>query len=131
QNTGTWKAVQVAPLSGDFHGSFVSASDGSELDVTGNMTQAQNTGGSNATLTGTMTADGSAHFCSYVSTATINGLISGTTATIGLFGPKGSQFSKTSTTVPPDGPPLPGPFVLPALSPACPPYQGTLTLSFP
>jgi hypothetical protein len=143
-NTGTWSAVQVAPLTGSFHGTFVSATPANgTLDVTGTLAQGPNTGSSTATLTGTIAASGAARFCSYLSTATITGIISGTAVSLNLFGPDGSLISQigqigqignpaaSQATVTTDGTSLIGSYLFPTISTNCPEDQGTFQITFP
>jgi hypothetical protein len=141
-NTGTWSAVLVTPLAGSFHGTFTSAASNGTLDVTGSLNQGPNTGSSTAALSGTIAAGGAARFCSYLSTATITGLISGTTVSLNLYGPDGSQIAQigeignpvappTTATVTPDGTSLSGTYLFPAISESCAEDQGTFELTFP
>jgi hypothetical protein len=140
-STGTWSAVRVAPLSGSFHGTIVGIPAANSTDifnVTGTITQGPNTGSSNAMLSGTVTATGAPHFCGYLTTATIVGLISGTEATLGLFGPSGSQITQISpVSVNPAGTLLTCSqgattcFNFPAISSACSGEPASIQVSFP
>jgi hypothetical protein len=143
-STGTWSAVQVSPISGTFHGAFVStASSGGAPDtfnVTGSLTQGPNTGSSNATLTGTVTATGTPHFCPYLTSATIGGVISGTSVTLNLFDTTGSQIAQVApATVSASGSSLTCSatasgnvcYSFPPISSSCQGEQGAIQLSFP
>jgi len=142
-NTGTWTATQITPIAGSFRGTLTSTIaapfNNGILNVTGTLNQGPNTGSSNATLSGTITASGAPHFCSYLSTATITGLISGTTVTLGFWGPDGSQIavipnpqgSPPTGTVSTDGTSLSGNYDFPAISKSCPGDQGNIQLTFP
>lgn len=138
-NTGTWSAVQVTPLAGKFHGTFSSTPGigNGTLEVTGTLDQGPNTGNSTATLSGTITATGLPHFCSYLTAADIRGLVSGTTVTLNLYGPDGSQIAQigqigtSGAIVTPDGKALRGSYSFPAISSSCTGDQGTFQLTFP
>jgi hypothetical protein len=93
-NTGVWTAVQVAPLTGSFHGTFTSSKGNGVLNVSGTLAQGPNTGASTATLSGNLAVTGPGSFCSYLSTATISGLISGTTVALNLYGPDGAEITQ-------------------------------------
>jgi hypothetical protein len=134
-NTGTWSAIRVTPISGSFHGTFESSTYGT-LEVAGTLTQGPNTGGSNATLTGTMTATSAPHFCSFLTVAAVTGLISGTTVALNLYGPNGSQITQIGTpsdplTVTPDGKSMVGRYAFPTVSSTCTSDQGAVQLTFP
>jgi len=143
-STGTWSATPVTPISGTFHGTFVSTvSSGAAADtfnVTGSLTQGPNTGSSNATLTGTLTATGIPHFCPYLTSATISGFISGTSVTLNLFDTTGSQVAQVApATVTTNGASLTCSaaasgnvcYSFPPISSSCPGEQGAIQLSFP
>jgi len=106
-STGTWSAVPVTPLSGSFHGTFTSNTvfGLAPVNVTGTLSQGPNVGDNNTTLTGTINAAGPTRFCSYLNSATISGLISGTQVTLNFFGPNGSQIGQLGpqpATITPD-----------------------------
>jgi len=149
-NTGTWSAVQVQPLTGNFEGTFttvvsVSPPITTVLPVSGNLIQGPNTGDSTANITGTMQSTGS-NFCPYISQASVSGLISGTSVTLNLYGPNGELITQlgqlgqlnngTCNTqnacllISPDGTSMTGSFNFPAISNACPAAIGTLQLTF-
>lgn len=129
-NTGTWSAQLVQPLAGNFHGTFASTTNGT-TNVTGNLTQGPNTGASNATLTGAITANDPRPFCSYLTTATISGVISGTTVTLNLFGPDGVQITQLDATATPDAVAVTGNYGFQSISNSCFGDQGTFQLMFP
>jgi hypothetical protein len=143
-NTGTWSAIQVAPVAGKFHGTFKSNLGNGNFDVNGTLNQGPNTGNSTATLSGTINATGAARVCSYISSATITGLVSGTAVTLNLYGPDGAQFAQLGQFVnaagnsPPvtitlDATSLSGTYNFPKIqiSSPCPADQGMFQLSFP
>jgi hypothetical protein len=130
-NTGTWTAIEVPPLAGTFHGTFTSAGSGSVVNVTGTIAQGPNTGNSNASLNGTVTTTGSAQFCDYLTVASINGLISGTTVTLGLFGPEGTQITQIPASIAPDGTSLTGNYSFQGISSSCTGDTGIVQLMFP
>ena len=139
-STGNWSAVRVTPLTGSFHGAFQTQHNGT-LDVTGTMTQGSNIGASNASISGSITASGNARFCSYLTTATITGVISGTSVLLTLYGPDGSQIGQIGqagsspavpATITADATSLSGPSLFLALDPVnCPQDEGTVQLTFP
>jgi hypothetical protein len=140
-STGTWTAVQIPPLTGTFHGSFsTTGNSATTIDVSGTLTQGPNIGASNAALSGTMTATSSTAFCAYLTTASVTGLISGTSVTLNLFGPDGSQIGQVPApasppaTIAPDASSLTGSFTLAPISNSCGQLSGAagaLTLTFP
>jgi hypothetical protein len=145
--SGTWSAFQVTPINGSFHGTFMStlpAPNNGTVAVVGTLTQGPNTGGSTATLTGSISVTGTPHFCNYLSTATITGLISGTSVSLNLYGPDGSLITQigqigqignpaiaTQTSVTADGTALSGPYTFPAISTSCNEDQGMFQVTFP
>lgn len=139
-SSGTWTAIQVAPISGSFHGTFVSTEGNGTLTVTGTLNQSANIGASNAQLSGTIAASSSGTpFCPYLTTATISGIISGTTITVNLYGPNGAQIGAIPAggapllagTVTPDGKSLSGSYKLFELSSACLQDEGNMAITFP
>jgi len=145
--TGTFTAIQVTPINGSFHGTFTSTlppPNNGTINVVGTLTQGPNTGGSTANLTGNISVVGSPHFCSYLSTATITGLISGTSVSLNLFGPDGSLITQigqigqignpqvtSEVTISENGAALSGPYTFPAISTGCNGDQGTFQVTFP
>jgi len=145
--TGSWSAFQVVPVNGSFHGTFTSTlppPNNGTINVVGTLTQGPNTGGSTADLSGSITLVGTPHFCSYLSTATISGLISGTSVSLNLFGPDGSLITQigqigqisnpevtSQVTVTADATALSGPYTFPAISASCSQDQGTFQITFP
>jgi hypothetical protein len=131
-NTGTWSARIVPPLSGQFHGTLSSFGGNGTISVTGNLVQGQNTGASNATLTGSIEVVNSQQFCSYLTTATISGVISGTNVTLNLFGPTGAQITQVNASITPDSTTLTGEgIVFSGISNTCLGDHGTLQITFP
>ena len=95
--TGTWTALLIPPLNGNFTGTLTSSSYMSLLTgvtppapiaVSGTINQGANAGASNATLTGTITAVGYPCF----SSATMSGTISGQNVYLNIFDYKGDQI---------------------------------------
>ena len=133
-STGTWSAVPVTPLNGSFTGVLSSTADTGlpPVNVTGTLTQGPNTGASNAILSGTITATSAASsFCSYLTTATLTGTISGEVVTLNLYGPDGSLISQISAaTITPDGASLSGEYAFQQISKSCTGDSGTLQLTF-
>ncbi len=87
----SWSAVSVPPLSGSINGSFHSTEGATGLAdqdfiVSGSLTQGQNIGASNATVTGTLS------FTNYpcFSVASVNGQISGNSVILQLIGTNGA-----------------------------------------
>jgi len=133
-SSGTWSAIRIAPLTGSFHGTLVSAASNGTVNVAGALTQGPNVGASNADFSGNMTTSSLPPFCSYVTTATITGTISGTTVSLDFFGPNGSQlnFVPIAATVTPDGSSLTASqYSFQGISKSCTGDIGTLQLSFP
>jgi hypothetical protein len=98
--TGSWTAVQVAPLTGTFSGTLTSTSTNSPLagnsyQVSGSLTQGPNTGTSDADLVGFMAVTN--YPC--LSTAQVRGIISGQNVTLSLFGPDGSLAAQLPQVV--------------------------------
>jgi hypothetical protein len=129
-NTGTWSARLIPPVGGNFHGTLTSTKNGI-VNVTGNLGQGPNTGASNATITGNIVASAPQQFCAYLTSATISGVISGTQATLNLFGPDGVQTTQIDGTLTPDSTSLTGPYVFQRISNSCFGDQGTLQITFP
>jgi hypothetical protein len=98
-----WSAVSVPPLTGSITGSFHSggAQDNSGLlnqdfPVTGSLTQGENSGASDATVTGTLsfldpTTGLSDYPCIPAGSVSVNGQISGNTVILQLIGIDGSN----------------------------------------
>lgn len=133
QSTGTWSATLVPPLSGPFHGSFVSTEENGTVNVTGTMTQGPNVGASNASLSGNMVTSGIPPFCSYITSATIVGVISGNTVNISIFGFNGSLVNVAPIvgTLTNNGSVLTATYGFSAISKSCTGDAGTFQLSFP
>jgi len=104
---GTWSANQVDPLTGSFQATFVSNfTSGLTFQFTGTITQGTNTGGSTATLSGTMTSTNSPCF----TTASIEGVVSGTSVVFNLFNAQGIGLGKYSGTMTTDATSVTGPY---------------------
>jgi hypothetical protein len=95
--TGTWSAFLVPPLNGSFTGTinsktYMEAITGSQtpvpVAVTGTLTQSDNAGGSNATISGTINATNYPCFA----TANVTGTISGQNVYLTLYGYNGQQI---------------------------------------
>jgi len=95
--SGTWNAVLIPALNGNFTGTlsgstYMSAltgqSDAPPIAVSGSFSQSSNANGSNATLTGTITAVGYPCF----TTASLTGTISGQNVYLDVFGYNGAQI---------------------------------------
>jgi hypothetical protein len=108
--TGTWNAILVPPVNGSFTGSITNSSYMTDLTgvsppapiaVSGTMAQSDNAGGSNASLTGTISAVGYPCFA----TATMSGTISGQNVFLQLYGYNGEQIGTLGT--PPGAPGAP------------------------
>jgi len=84
-----WSATSVPPLTGTIEGNFHSVQDPSlrnqDFAFTGNLSQGQNIGASNATVTGTLNFQG--YPC--VTTASVNGQISGNSVILQIIAPNG------------------------------------------
>ncbi len=140
-STGTFSAVRIPPLSGPFHGSFVEAGVLNPVpqNVTGTLTQGSNIGASTATLSGNFSLTGSPQFCSYLSTGTLMGTITGTNVVLDVYGPDGSQigyiagpnYPPQTATLAPNGGALNGSYSLNALSTSCTTNNGAVTMTFP
>jgi hypothetical protein len=129
-NTGTWSGQMIPTLGGSFHGTLTSTSNGT-VNLTGTLAQGANTGDSNATLSGSVKATGSQQFCSYVTSASITGLVSGTAVTLNWFGPDGVQTTQINATASADGTSITGPYVFQTISNTCFGDQGTFQITFP
>jgi hypothetical protein len=133
QSTGTWSAVLVPPLTGNFHGSFVSTEENGTVNVTGALAQGTNIGASNASLSGNIATSGTPPFCSYIPTATITGVISGTTVNMSIFGFNGSLLNTATivATLTNNGTVLTGNYGFSGISKTCTGDTGTFQLNFP
>ncbi|HWY57559.1 MAG TPA: hypothetical protein VNZ03_24050 [Terriglobales bacterium] len=95
--TGTWNAFLIPPLNGNFTGTIsnstymtlvTGASPAAPIAVSGTISQSTNADGSNATLTGSISAVGYPCF----STALISGTISGQNVYLNIFDYNGVQI---------------------------------------
>ncbi|MGA7558410.1 MAG: hypothetical protein WCF61_05405 [Terriglobales bacterium] len=97
-----WSAVLVPPITGNIQGSFHSTGGAAGLTnrdflVSGSLTQAQNTGASNATVSGTLSftepgTNASDYPC--FATASVYGQISGNSVTLEMLGPDQSTIGE-------------------------------------
>jgi len=102
-----WSAVSVPPLSGPLQGNFHSTSGSAGLSnqdflVSGSLTQGENIGASNATVTGSLTfVDPVSNQSDYpcFSTAFVNGQISGTSVILQIIGPNGADFGQIGAPI--------------------------------
>jgi hypothetical protein len=92
-----WSAISVPPLTGTVAGSFHSTGGASGLSnqdfaVSGSLTEGENTGASNATVTGTLSfiATGGVSDYPCFNIASVNGQISGNSVTLQIGGTDGS-----------------------------------------
>lgn len=104
-STGTWAGLRVPPMTGPFHGTLASDSGNGTVNVSGTFTQGPNIGATNADVTGQIDTTGPPPFCSYLTTATMTGTITGTSVSLFFFGPDGSALNLTPVvaTLAPDG----------------------------
>jgi len=96
--TGTFTANLVTPLKGNIQGTFVSHG-GVTYPITGQLSQAANTGVSVANLSGTMSTS---NYC-FFTTTNITGAISGTSVVLNLVGSDGTAVGQISGTTSLDG----------------------------
>jgi hypothetical protein len=95
-----WSATFVPPLTGAIQGSFHSTAGGTafqnqDFPVSGILTQGPNIGASNATVTGTLSFQG--YPC--LSTAYVNGQISGNSAVLQIFATNGLDVGQIGAPV--------------------------------
>ena len=105
-----WSAILVPPITGTIQGSLHSAGgtaglSNQDFQVSGTLTQAANTGASNAIVTGTLNFAGSDYPCfnSGSDTASVYGQISGNLVTLQIVGSDGSILGEIGETVGPSG----------------------------
>ncbi len=104
---GTWTATQVKPLNGNFLATFTSTyTGGLAFQFIGTVTQGTNTGESTATLSGTMTSTNSPCFNS----ASIAGVISGTSLVFNVLTAQGVALGKYTGTMSTDATSITGPY---------------------
>ena len=142
-NTGSWTAVPIAPINGNFHATFTSSEQQSNgtIQVKGAIAQGANTGNSTASLAGTMVETGSPHFCFSLDNVTFTGLVSGTDVTISLYAlngiqvaqiPNAGDINQPTASVTTDGKVITGSYIFPASSSSPPcnqPERGTFTMT--
>jgi hypothetical protein len=113
QETGTWTASLVSALNGSFQGALTSKHLGTDIAVTGQITQGQNSGLSSTSLSGNLSATG---YC--FSTATASGSISGTTAVMNLLNAAGVQIGQIVGTTSLDAKSITGTYTILPLGPS-------------
>ncbi len=102
-----WTAISVPPLTGSVQGFFHSVLNptlkNQVFPVTGTLTQGPNIGASNATVTGTLT------FQNYqcLSTASVNGQVSGNSVILQIFSPNGLSAGQIGAPASTTSNPLP------------------------
>jgi len=111
QDTGTWTATLVPPLTGGFQGFFHSAYSTSfvnqDFPVSGTFTQGRNIGAATATVTGTLLFQDPVTLLNdypCLTTASVNGTISGNTVLLQVFSTSGiavGQIGQTPGTAAP------------------------------
>jgi hypothetical protein len=116
--TGTWNAFLVPALNGSFTGTITNStymtdltgvSPPAPIKISGTMTQSDNAGASNASLTGAINASGYPCFA----TASVTGTISGQNVYLQLYGYDGAQIGTLGTPPgTPGGPANPATVVL-------------------
>ena len=92
---GTWTATRINSLTGSFQATFTTYGASPLFHFTGTLTQGPNTGGSTATVSGSMTSTDSPCFTS----ASIGGVVSGTTVVLNLLTSDGVALGKYSGTM--------------------------------
>jgi hypothetical protein len=108
QDTGTWTASLVKPLSGNLQGAFTSKGlNNANLQVTGKINQGQNTGNSDTAVGGSMSISG---YC--FTTANISGVVSGTSVVMDLLNPDGTEIGQVSGTSTTDGTSINGTYII-------------------
>jgi hypothetical protein len=103
----SWSAVSVSPITGPIQGSFHSTSQNSGLSnqdfaVSGSVTQGENIGASNATVTGTLTfVNPATNLSDYpcFSNAAVNGQISGNFVILQIIGFNGATVGQIGEPV--------------------------------
>ena len=95
-----WSALLIPSVTGTIQGGFHSAlstavAQGLDIAVTGSLTQGENIGASNATVTGTLTFQG--YPC--MTTASVNGQISGNAVILQLVGTNGLNVGQIGAPV--------------------------------
>jgi hypothetical protein len=102
-----WTAISIPPLTGSVQGFFHSVLNptlkNQVFPVTGTFTQGPNIGASNATVTGTLT------FQNYqcLSTASVNGQVSGSSVVLQIFSPNGLSAGQIGAPASTTSNPLP------------------------
>jgi hypothetical protein len=111
QDVGAWSATLVPPLTGGFQGFFHStlgSTVNQNIPVSGTFTQGPNTGAASATVTGTLLFQDpltllNDYAC--LSTASVNGTISGNSVLLQIFAPDGTPVGQIGQTPESSNPP--------------------------
>lgn len=105
QDTGTWSATLVPPLTGAFQGFFHSTDNTSfpnqNFPVSGTFTQGANTGSATATVTGTLLFQDPVTLLNdypCLTTASVNGTISGKNVLLQIFATNGNPVGQIGQT---------------------------------
>ena len=97
QSGVTWTATSVPPLTGNFRGNFHSVFSNQNFPVTGMLTQGENIGASNATVTGTLNfVDPVTLISNYpcFDVASVNGQISGNVVILQIIASNGANIGQ-------------------------------------
>src|SRR5262249_46793545 len=98
----TWTATSVPPLTGNFRGNFHSVFSNQNFPVTGMLTQGENIGASNATVTGTLNfVDPVTLISNYpcFDVASVNGQISGNVVILQIIASNGANIGQIGGVV--------------------------------
>jgi hypothetical protein len=104
QDGGTWSATLVPPATGSFQGFFHSTATGlsnQDFALSGTLTQGPNMGISSATVTGTLVFQDPVSLLNdypCLTTASVNGTISGNTVLLQIFGTNGADVGQIGQT---------------------------------
>lgn len=101
-NPVAWSATSVPPLTGTIRGSFHSVFSNQNFPVTGTLTQGENIGASNATVTGTLNFVDPVSLVSIYpcfDTASVNGQISGNVVILQIIASNGANIGQIGGVV--------------------------------
>ena len=104
QDGGTWSAALVPRVTGSFQGFFHSTATGlsdQDFALSGTLTQGPNMGTSSATVTGTLVFQDPVSLLNdypCLTTASVNGTISGNTVLLQIFGTNGADVGQIGQT---------------------------------